>query len=90
MSDNGNGVKWWEIWEKLGVSGSVKGLGDLEKIMMDGGMEKGDILNKLVSSVRNYCYNRGYRKDNYKSDSKLREENKELMRRLSELEKLVK
>jgi len=82
-----NGVDWWKLWEEL--KSGVDNFGGLEKMMVECGIEKGDVLNKLCSSVRNYSYNRGYRKDNFKSDGKLKEENKELMRRLKELEKRV-
>jgi len=84
-------VKWWKIWEGLDVKNpnrvEVNSIDDLTNYMIECDVDESDVLNKLVSSVRNYCYNRGYRKDNYKSDGVLKEENKVLMKKIKELEK---
>lgn len=77
-------IEFWEIWEECKDESN---LDEVLRICKEKGVE--DIGKFVSSSVRNYCYNRGYRKDNYKSDGKLRKENKELMMRLVELEKRV-
>ena len=91
--DKVGGVSWWKLWEGLDVKNSKRvkcnSIGDLEKFMVECGVEKDDVLNKLISCVRNYSYNRGYRKDNYKSDGVLKVEVSELKKEIERLNGLI-
>lgn len=86
-------VNWWKMWEGFDVKNSKRvkceKIEDVVKFMIECGIDKNDVVEKIISSVRNYSYNRGFRKDNYKSDGVLKVENKELLEEIRRLKEMV-